>query len=92
MLISYILDQPWKAMIDEGDYQDPFDPYFSESIFDMNESKRFESTLLYIGPMNSGTQFHSHSAAYNALIYGEKRWVRVVVPHYRRAVVLSNLH
>ena len=72
----YILDKPYKAMFNDGDYLDPFDPWFSEKSFNFNTTQRYGSALLYIGPVNSGTQFHAHSAAWNALIYGEKRWVR----------------
>jgi hypothetical protein len=64
-------------MWEEGDYKDPLEPWFPVDVFSFNDTRRHESALLYIGPMNSGTTFHAHSASWNALVYGEKRWVRV---------------
>eukprot|EP01006_Ploeotia_vitrea_P062972 TRINITY_DN84722_c0_g1_i1.p1 TRINITY_DN84722_c0_g1~~TRINITY_DN84722_c0_g1_i1.p1 ORF type:complete len:654 (-),score=300.52 TRINITY_DN84722_c0_g1_i1:25-1791(-) len=42
--------------------------------FAWTESKRNKQALFYLGPANSGAYFHSHTTAWNALVYGKKRW------------------
>lgn len=63
-------------MVERGDFPNPFIPWFPDKKFSFNSSTRFDHSLFYVGPRGSGTQFHVHGAAWNALIYGEKRWVR----------------
>jgi len=64
-------------MVDEEYFQDPLTPWFSQDIFSFNATQRHGSSLVYLGPINSGTQFHAHAAAWNGLVFGEKRWVCV---------------
>ena len=46
----------------------------NNGIFDYPVDRRATNAIFYLGPQGSGTGFHVHSAAYNALIYGRKRW------------------
>ena len=60
-------------------------PWFSPSdggrpVFSHGEQLRRERALWFLGPPGSGPFFHVHPAAYNALIYGERRWF-VYPPH-----------
>ena len=43
-------------------------------VFSHGDQLRKERALWFLGPPGSGPFFHVHPAAYNALIYGERRW------------------
>ena len=43
-------------------------------IFHFDKGTRERVALFFVGPGNSGAYFHQHLNAYNALIYGAKRW------------------
>ena len=120
----YVLDHPWKVMLDAHDYPEPMEPvgcatsnartlsyqfldstYFLHvpisgskrrpsrmfmstsmstllqqqtmpwpmtssftSVLHSSYETRFEISLLYVGPANAGTQFHSHTTAWNVLL------------------------
>ena len=49
-------------------------------VFSHGERLRKERALWFLGPRGSGPFFHLHPAAYNALLYGERRWF-VYPPH-----------
>jgi hypothetical protein len=42
--------------------------------FAMNASARDSSALFYFGPAAAGVSIHQHTNAWNALVYGRKRW------------------
>ena len=42
--------------------------------FSWSLERRERRALLCFGPANSGAAFHKHTAAFNALFYGSKRW------------------
>ena len=42
--------------------------------FAWNKQRRDVQALFYAGPIGSGTSVHAHNAAFNALVYGAKRW------------------
>jgi len=53
--------------------------YHSSHLFDPPEfmwptANRTKKTLFSLGPPNAGAYFHAHSAAWNAVIHGSKRW------------------
>jgi hypothetical protein len=49
--------------------------YFKNaSLFSWSPEKRKQKFIFSIGPVHSGLFFHQHAAAYNAVVYGAKRW------------------
>ena len=49
--------------------------YFSNrSHFHMVDRARDAKALFFLGPRNSGAYTHQHTAAWNAIVYGAKRW------------------
>ena len=46
----------------------------SNGMFDYPQQRRNQNAIFYLGSNGSGTGFHRHSAAYNALLFGRKRW------------------
>lgn len=49
--------------------------YFSNrSFFHMHNRARDAKALFFLGPANSGAYTHQHTAAWNAVVYGAKRW------------------
>eukprot|EP00750_Incisomonas_marina_P026099 INCI5869.9.p1 GENE.INCI5869.9~~INCI5869.9.p1 ORF type:complete len:668 (+),score=114.18 INCI5869.9:958-2961(+) len=86
----YILDNPWREMLEAHDYPEPLEPWFSPEKFSTiyDYETRHSISLLYLGPANAGTQFHSHTTAWNVLLYGEKRWF--MYPPYLRDIAESN--
>ena len=49
--------------------------YFTNrSHFHMVERARDGKALFFLGPANSGAYTHQHTAAWNAVVYGAKRW------------------
>jgi hypothetical protein len=57
-----------------GTYEHPdvFGPFGKRFLW--SKDFREQRALLTFGPANSGAGFHSHTAAFNALFYGSKRW------------------
>jgi hypothetical protein len=43
--------------------------------WDHSAARRAERALFGLGPAGSGPYFHVHPAAYNALVWGRKRWL-----------------
>lgn len=43
-------------------------------VFHHDRATRERIALFFVGPSNSGAHFHQHMNAYNALVYGAKRW------------------
>ncbi len=56
----------------EGEFSEP--RIFAGETFSFAEAERQERTFFYLGCKASGLSFHQHSAAWNALIFGYKRW------------------
>merc|ERR1712070_847124 len=61
------------------DQDHPFDvdhhPWFDNSSrFSWGPTRRAEKSLFFLGPAHSGAYFHTHTAAWNAVVYGKKRW------------------
>eukprot|EP00040_Diaphanoeca_grandis_P003040 m.23540 g.23540 ORF g.23540 m.23540 type:complete len:728 (+) comp14243_c0_seq1:794-2977(+) len=55
--------------------------YFEDkSMFDLSEKLREDFALFFLGGAGTGVGLHEHSAAWNALVYGRKRWV-LYPPH-----------
>ena len=51
-------------------------PYFGDaSRFSWSTATRRERALFFLGPAHSGAGFHAHYAAWNAVVYGRKRWL-----------------
>ena len=57
----------------DADYEH-IDLFNDTSIFHHDKVTRERIALFFVGPGNSGAYFHQHMNAYNALIYGAKRW------------------
>lgn len=55
------------------DYED-MELFNDTNIFHHDKVTRERIALFFVGPGNSGAYFHQHMNAYNALIYGAKRW------------------
>eukprot|EP00038_Savillea_parva_P015834 m.15070 g.15070 ORF g.15070 m.15070 type:complete len:721 (+) comp3225_c0_seq1:206-2368(+) len=55
-------------------------PFFESSQFAYNHSSRDRSALAFFGPAGSSVTLHEHTNAWNALVYGMKRWV--MLPPY----------
>lgn len=50
-------------------------PFFDDvNTFHHDMGTRERIALFFVGPGQSGAYFHQHMNAYNALIYGAKRW------------------
>jgi tetratricopeptide (TPR) repeat protein len=64
----------------ERDYHSP--PQFLGPTFGFDEGQRQEKALFYIGPAYSGVSFHQHTAAWNALLFGYKRWFLLPPFHF----------
>jgi tetratricopeptide (TPR) repeat protein len=64
----------------ERDYHSP--PQFLGPTFGFDERQRQEKALFYIGPAYSGVSFHQHTAAWNALLFGYKRWFLLPPFHF----------
>ncbi|MBN1207258.1 MAG: cupin-like domain-containing protein [Myxococcaceae bacterium] len=64
----------------ERDYRHP--PQFAGSTFAFDEAQRQAKALFYIGPAYSGVSFHQHTAAWNALFFGYKRWFLLPPFHF----------
>jgi tetratricopeptide (TPR) repeat protein len=57
-------------------------PHFAGATFGLDEAQRQEKALFYIGPAWSGVSFHQHTAAWNALLFGYKRWFLLPPFHF----------
>jgi tetratricopeptide (TPR) repeat protein len=64
----------------ERDYRHP--PHFGGATFGFDEAQRQAKALFYIGPAYSGVSFHQHTAAWNALFFGYKRWFLLPPFHF----------
>ena len=42
--------------------------------FEWNHTAQTEHAIFFVGPTHSSTWFHQHHDAYNALVFGRKRW------------------
>jgi len=50
--------------------------YFADRArFSWSDEHRANASLFFIGPTLSGAYFHAHYAAWNAVVYGRKRWL-----------------
>ena len=53
-------------------------PYFGgedgDAFSEWDQRRREDSAIFFLGPTHSGAYFHQHFAAWNALLYGAKRW------------------
>ena len=47
----------------------------SSTRFSWSAEKRANASLFFVGPTHSGAYFHAHFAAWNAVVYGRKRWL-----------------
>ena len=57
-----------------ADYQPPPTYFADTERFNYSESERQAAALFYLGPRGSGVNFHQHTNAWNALLFGAKRW------------------
>jgi hypothetical protein len=64
----------------ESDYRHP--PHFADRALDFDEAQRHAKALFYVGPAYSGVTFHQHTAAWNALLFGYKRWFLLPPFHF----------
>eukprot|EP01052_Picozoa_sp_SAG31_P014222 SAG31_NODE_875_length_11316_cov_8.924044_11_plen_673_part_00 len=60
----------------EKDYTSPkwFDASAGDNRFGFSWQEQQKTALFFVGPSLSGVNFHQHTAAWNALLYGQKRW------------------
>jgi hypothetical protein len=70
----------------ERDYRHP--PHFSGPTFGWDEAERQDKALFYIGTAYSGVTFHQHTAAWNALLFGYKRWFLLPPFHFSGSTTL----
>eukprot|EP00040_Diaphanoeca_grandis_P007536 m.41285 g.41285 ORF g.41285 m.41285 type:complete len:673 (-) comp18750_c1_seq1:163-2181(-) len=54
--------------------------FFNDVRFSWPTHRREESALLYVGQAGSGVSLHEHTNAWNALVFGKKRWL--LLPPY----------
>eukprot|EP00750_Incisomonas_marina_P012827 INCI17165.15.p1 GENE.INCI17165.15~~INCI17165.15.p1 ORF type:complete len:681 (+),score=100.10 INCI17165.15:190-2232(+) len=74
----YVLSRIPPCLANDGAYEiEATRDWFPPSLFndEFGASSRYNSSLLYLGPRDSGTNFHSHKAAWNVLFRGEKHWL-----------------
>jgi tetratricopeptide (TPR) repeat protein len=71
----------------ERDYHSP--PQFLGPTFRFDEVQRREKALFYIGPAYSGVSFHQHTAAWNALLFGYKRWFLLPPFHFHGPTTIA---
>ena len=72
--LPYHLDktlQEIPALKEDFDHLDHFD----EPRFSWGKVERDAKALTYFGPAGSGVGIHEHTNAWNALVFGEKKWV-----------------
>ena len=76
--------QNWTTLM--SDYE--FPPHFSfpTSLRWMRDKVPPPVKHFFVGPRGSGTHAHAHQNAFNALIYGRKRWI-LIPPEYNLATV-----
>ena len=65
----------------------PLDLFEDEDLFPFDSDYRDERSLFYLGGPGTGVGMHSHTNAWNALVYGKKRWS--VQPDVSRTPTLS---
>ncbi|QRO01546.1 cupin-like domain-containing protein [Archangium violaceum] len=71
----------------EGDYRHP--PHFAGPMFAFDEEQRHSRALFYVGPAYSGVSFHQHTAAWNALLFGYKRWFLLPPFHFHGPTTIA---
>eukprot|EP00939_MAST-03C_sp_MAST-3C-sp1_P002360 g2360.t1 len=59
------------TMLNEIGY---FPEIFREKLGDMDEEAKREGALFYVGLEGTGTAAHDHGAAWNAMLFGIKKW------------------
>jgi mannose-6-phosphate isomerase-like protein (cupin superfamily) len=63
-----------KRVLPDQDLHFHHPPIFEHERFSWPRSVRNDNALFFVGGAGTGAYCHQHSAAYNALIYGRKRW------------------
>ena len=54
----------------------PHPEYFDDKTrFGWSEEKRIDRALFFLGVTHSGTYWHKHTVANNAVVHGRKRWL-----------------
>ena len=86
--LLYFLSREWGSKPEVKRGFAPLDLFADEDIFNFEPEYRDHRALFYLGGPGTGTGIHSHTNAWNALVYGKKRWS---VHHARRGLARSSL-
>lgn len=74
---------------DDGFREDYIPPqHFESPNFAWNRTARDGAALAYFGPAGSSVTLHEHTNAWNALVFGMKRWI-MLPPYIQYVVVLD---
>jgi len=76
---------PFEGLV--RDYHSP--PQFLGPTYRFDEVQRREKALFYVGPAYSGVSFHQHTAAWNALLFGYKRWFLLPPFHFHGPTTIT---
>ena len=66
----YLLEKGARWAMRDADHPAVFD----FPLFEYDRAHRAREALFSLGPASAGAYFHAHTAAWNGLVYGRKRW------------------